>query len=320
MASTIEHRTVTVNDVSFHVAIATPSGSDEPDAPVPRGPVVCLHGFPEGWQSWRPMMRELPDIAFYAPDLRGYPISDYPRDGYDVFTLTDDIRLLLDELGLDNPTLMTHDWGGFLGWIFAHRFPDRLSRLAVVNCPHPRTLVRAVLKFEDFQTLRIPWVPAFLIPWLPEALLTTGPGRKLLELSFTLREGSQGDMDTDLVREIVHRYQHAEDLRGAINYYRQFVSTMLNKESRARLGAIFDNPITVPVTQIWGKDCLALSSRVARRSDRDAGCPVEWRPLEGIGHFVELEAPELLAAELDRLLRSGRSPVRRKKARRTTAA
>ena len=63
---------------------------------------------------------------------------------------------------------MSHDWGGALGWIFAHRYSHLIRRLAVVNCPHPKTLVRAVLHFEDFQTIRIPWVPIFEIPWLPD--------------------------------------------------------------------------------------------------------------------------------------------------------
>jgi hypothetical protein len=29
---------------------------------------------------------------------------------------------------------------------------------------------------------------------------------------------------------------------------------------------------------------------------------VEWRPLAGVGHFVDLEAPSALVAELRRLL------------------
>ncbi|MDC0664124.1 alpha/beta fold hydrolase [Marinobacter sp. SS21] len=302
MNCVIEHRNLSIDDLCFHVAVSRPVGRVGRPAPLSRGPVFCLHGFPEGWLGWRPLMRQLPDVACYAPDLRGYPISDYPDSGYDIFTLTDDIRQLMDALDLERPLLLGHDWGGALGWLFAHRFPDRISRLVVVNCTHPRTLVRAVLRFRDLQTLRIPWVPPFQVPWLPEALLTTAAGRKLLELSFTLRAGSRGQMDHDLVREIVQRFARAEDMRGPINYYRAFVRTLLHGRQRTRLDALYQTPIQVPVSLVWGLEDRALSARVAQDSEQDAGCPVEWRPLAGIGHFVDLEAPELLAAELDRLL------------------
>lgn len=300
MSNRIRIRRIQVNDIWLQVA------SSGPEQPSPQaGPaVLCLHGFPEGWQGWRPLMRSMPEVTFYAPELRGYPASAPVRDGLDVFTLTEDIDALISALGLVKPLLLSHDWGGALGWIFAHRYPERIRQLVVVNCTHPRTLVRAVFGFEDFQTLRIPWVPPFQIPYLPERFLSTRLGRKLLELSFTLREGSQGHMDRDLVREIVNRFSTTAAMRGPIDYYRAIVRTLLHRDSRARLEAIYAQPIRVPVTLVWGLEDGALSAEVAQNSHRDAGCAVDWRPLAGIGHFVDLEAPELLAAELRRVLNS----------------
>ena len=46
----------------------------------------------------------------------------------------------------------------------------------------------------------------------------------------------------------------------------------------------------------------ALSSKVAFKSGKDAGCEIEIRPLPGVGHFVDLEAPDKLAQEVTRLL------------------
>jgi pimeloyl-ACP methyl ester carboxylesterase len=208
MSNHIRIQRIKVNDTWLQVAS---SGPDK----APSGPaVLCLHGFPEGWQGWRPLMRLMPEVTFYAPELRGYPASAEVRDGFDVFSLTEDIDALIQALGLVRPLLLSHDWGGALGWIYAHRYPTRISQLVVVNCTHPRTLVRAVLGFEDFQTLRIPWVPPFQIPYLPERFLSSRLGRKLLELSFTLREGSHGRMDRDLVREMVNRFSSVAAMRG----------------------------------------------------------------------------------------------------------
>jgi pimeloyl-ACP methyl ester carboxylesterase len=293
MTTTIEHRAVQANGITFHVATSGPS-----DGP----PVLCLHGFPEGWMSWRPVMRQLPEARLYAPDLRGYGETERPRDGYDVFTLTDDIAALIRALGLDRPVLVSHDWGGALAWIFAHRYSHLVKRFAVVNCPHPRTLVRAVLHFEDFQTIRIPWVPIFEIPWLPELFLSTALGRWVLKLSFTIREGRKGTMDVSLVDELVARFQTPADARPPIQYYREMVSTQIWPAKRARLEAVYRTPITAPATLIWAAKDGALSARVAMNSELDAGCPVDLRPLPGIGHFVSLEAPSELAREIRRLL------------------
>jgi epoxide hydrolase 4 len=293
MAINIEHRSVQANGITFHVAIAGLN-----DAPS----VFCLHGFPEGWMSWRPVMEALSEVRLYAPDLRGYGATERPRGGYDVFTLTDDIRALIQVLGIDKPILVSHDWGGALGWIFAHRYSHLIRKLVVVNCPHPKTLVRAVLHFEDFQTIRIPWVPIFEIPWLPEFFLTTELGRRGLKLSFTLREGRPGTMNVALVDELVARFQKPEDMRGPISYYREMVRTQLVPAKRARLEAVYATPITVPVTLVWGAKDGALSARVAMNSGVDAGCYVECRPLPGVGHFVTLEASDKLALEIQRLL------------------
>jgi pimeloyl-ACP methyl ester carboxylesterase len=246
-----------------------------------------------------------------APDLRGYGETERPPGGYDVFTLTDDVRALIETLGLDRPVLVGHDWGGAIAWIFAHRYSDLISQLVVVNCTHPRTLVRAVLHVEDLQPFRIPWVPFFELPWLPERLIATSVGRALLRLSFTIREGSPGTMDRALVDELVARFRGPGDTRPPIDYYRSMVLGLLLPGRRRRLEAVYDRPITVPTTLVWGERDGALSAKVARKSDRDAGCPVEWRPLAGVGHFVSLEAPDRLAAEIRRVARPARRTRRR---------
>jgi pimeloyl-ACP methyl ester carboxylesterase len=293
MTANIEHARVHANGIDFHVAVA---GN-------PHGPsILCLHGFPEGWMSWRPVMERLEEARIYAPDLRGYGETAHSRDGYDVFTLTDDVRALIHQLQLDRPLLVSHDWGGAVGWIFAHRYSYLIRKLVVVNCTHPRTLVRAALRGQDWQPFRIPWVLPFQIPWFPEAFLTTGLGGRLLRWSFTVREGRKGSMDVGLLDEILAHFQDSSDLRGPIQYYREFARTLIFPGLRERLEAVYARPVSVPVTMVWGQKDGALSEKVARQSGEDAGCWLDWRPLPGVGHFVDLEAPTDLTAEIRRVL------------------
>src|SRR5512144_1595633 len=82
-AARIEHKHIEANGLTFHVAVGGPA-----DAP----PVLCLHGFPEGWMSWRPLIDALPNANVHAPDLPGDPRTTGMRQRYDVFTLPADIR------------------------------------------------------------------------------------------------------------------------------------------------------------------------------------------------------------------------------------
>jgi pimeloyl-ACP methyl ester carboxylesterase len=111
-------------------------------------------------------------------------------------------------------------------------------------------------------------------------------------------------MDRALVDELVGRFQKPRDLRGPASYYRQMVATVLLPKRRARLYRTYDTPVTVPVTAVWGQEDEALTERIGKKSARDAGCEVEWRPLPGVGHFVDLEAPDALASEIERAARS----------------
>jgi pimeloyl-ACP methyl ester carboxylesterase len=292
---------VRANGITFHVAVSGPE-----DAPA----VLCLHGFPEGWMSWRATMKRLDGLSVYAPDLRGYGRTDRPSHGYDVITLTDDVAALIEALELQRPLLVGHDWGGALAWIFAHRYSEQIEGLVVVNCTHPRTLVRAVLRCEDWQTFRIPWVPFFEIPVVPEQLIATPIGRRLLKLSFTIRQGKPGTMNIGVVDDFVRRFRGPGDVRPPISYYRQMVLTQLLPGRRGQLDEIYRRPITAPTTLVWGMKDGALSAKVAKQSYKDAGCPVAWRPLAGVGHFVDLEAPDKLADEIARVAAGGGSRTR----------
>lgn len=288
----IEHRQIEANGITFHVAV---SGRED------ALPILCLHGFPEGWMSWRHIMDLLPDCRIYAPDLRGYPGSTYAKSGYDVFTLTDDVKALIEALDIRGALLVGHDWGGELGWLFAHRYSDTIRRLVVVNGTHPKTLIRAVFTCEDLQTFRLPWVPFFQIPFVPEHFIATGLGRKVLRWSFLIREGQPGTMDRNLVDELVNRFQRARDIRGPIEYYRTFIRTLLFPSRRRQLYALYNTPISVPVTLVWGMKDGALPPSIAIKSFNDAGCAGEWRPLPGVNHFVDLEAWMKLADEIRRV-------------------
>jgi pimeloyl-ACP methyl ester carboxylesterase len=130
--SRIEFRKLPLStEVTLNVGL-----SGDPDAPA----VILLHGFPESHRTWRELEPRLGGrLRLVMPDQRGFAGSDKPADvkAYKSEKLIDDSFALADALGLERFALVGHDWGGVLAWSAALRGDPRLTRLAIINAPHP---------------------------------------------------------------------------------------------------------------------------------------------------------------------------------------
>jgi pimeloyl-ACP methyl ester carboxylesterase len=114
--------------------------------------VILLHGFPESHRTWREVASRLEDDLFLImPDQRGFAGSDLPQDtgGYKTDLLIDDIFALADALNLEQFALVGHDWGGAIAWGAALRGDSRLTRLAIVNSPHPVVFQKSLIESEE---------------------------------------------------------------------------------------------------------------------------------------------------------------------------
>src|SRR5262249_42602716 len=65
---------------------------------------------------------------------------------YQMPNLVEDVRALAAALmkttGGEKFTLVAHDWGGVVAWVFAALHPEMLDRLVIVNAPHPTIFAR----------------------------------------------------------------------------------------------------------------------------------------------------------------------------------
>ncbi|XP_073259123.1 epoxide hydrolase 4-like [Porites lutea] len=103
--------------------------------------MLCIHGFPEFWYSWRYQLKAFSDnFRMVAVDLRGYGESDSPkgREHYKTSLLVNDIKEIIEALDYKSCTLLSHDWGGALAWSFAHMHPEFVDKLIACNIPHLR--------------------------------------------------------------------------------------------------------------------------------------------------------------------------------------
>src|SRR5216684_1800589 len=100
--------------------------------------VVLIHGFGNTGDMWSPMAAELAkDHTVVVPDLRGMGLSSHPAGGYDKWTQAGDIRAVLDKLGIDRADIVGHDIGTMVAYAYAARYPDKTTRLIVMDSPVP---------------------------------------------------------------------------------------------------------------------------------------------------------------------------------------
>ncbi|MEJ2277049.1 MAG: alpha/beta hydrolase [Candidatus Lokiarchaeota archaeon] len=125
-----EEKYIDSNEVKLHTLIF---GSGKP--------VILLHGFPDFWYGWKDIILGLKEeFKLIVPDLRGYNLSDKPenQESYKIQYLIEDVRSICQTLQLEKVTLIGHDWGGMIAWIFAEQHPELLNKLIILNAPHPK--------------------------------------------------------------------------------------------------------------------------------------------------------------------------------------
>jgi len=100
-------------------------------------PIVFVHEFAGDCRSWEHQVRYFARyyrcITFNA---RGYPPSDVPKDGerYSQARARDDIRSVLDALGIDKAHVVGLSMGGFATLHFGFTYPDRARSLVIAGC------------------------------------------------------------------------------------------------------------------------------------------------------------------------------------------
>ena len=224
--------------------------------------ILFVHGFPEFWFEWHEQLAEFgKDYFAVAPDLRGFNLSDMPSDParYKPKLIIDDLRLLIAELGYEQCVMVAHDWGGAIAWSFALALPQLLSRLVIINAPHPYLFMKALANDPAQQAA------SAYMNWLR----ADGSEKALAKDDFAMMEGFLTGMGKSpapwFAGETRQRYHDcwARGLTGGVNYYR---ASPLHPPTAGQPGAARlegqmkpeDFCIRVPTKVIWGENDMAL--------------------------------------------------------------
>lgn len=283
----MQDATIEANGIRFHYV-----EQGIPGAPL----VLLLHGFPEFWYSWRHQIPALSEhFRVVAPDLRGYNLTEKPDTGYDMGTLTTDIKALIEALGEKKAILVAHDWGGAIAWAFAYRYPEMLEKLVILNAPHPVRFAEE-LRSNPQQILKSWYIAFFQIPWLPESFIALND-YDFIEAAFRHPQVRPGSFSNEDIRQYKQAAARPGALTSAVNYYRSlFDVTRLGE--MGELEARYNEPLTCPTMVIWGTRDFALETSLTSNLDRFFAGPFRLELLPDCSHWVQQEDP----TEVNRLL------------------
>jgi len=266
--------------------------------------VMLLHGFPESHRTWRELAPLLDrDLFLVMPDQRGFAGSDRPQDVDDYRTdvLIDDLFALADALGLERFALVGHDWGGAVAWGAALRGDRRLTRLAIVNAPHPVIFQKSLVESAD-QRAASQYINAFRAPGFAKLVEAKG-------FEWFFERTFSAHVELALIPEAEKRQYLADwSQPGAFD-------AMLNWYRAAKVvvpppGVTVPLPdwllrafpkVRIPTLVIWGmKDTALLPLQLDGLDALVDDLSVMRIPQAG--HFAPWEAPDEVAAALQPFL------------------
>ena len=111
--------------------------TDDPTTPVPV--VLAVHGITGNHRCWPMLADSLKGHRIIAPDLRGRGRSSAVGGPYGMVTHAEDLIRALDAQGLEAATFVGHSLGAFVTLVAAHRYPDRVEGLILVDGGLPMT-------------------------------------------------------------------------------------------------------------------------------------------------------------------------------------
>lgn len=220
-----------------------------------------------------------------APDLRGWGESDKPNDGYDIYTLSDDIHEFIQTLKLDNVNIIGHDWGAPVGYAVAARYQDRIKTLTLIEASMPGIGGENLLDFSE------KWTPLWFFPFLatPELSqqLITGKEKQFYE--WILRHMAVNP-DVAFTQDDLDHYVSINSAAGISNATFQYYSNVY--KTAAQIKELSKSMLSIPVMVVGAERSLGNWMIDAVRN---AFAPqARGFVMQNCGHVIPEEKPEEL--------------------------
>jgi len=243
------------------------------------GPAVLLvHGWPDSIHLWQQQIPILLNAGYrvIALDLPGFGESDRPteRDAYKLLAIVGYIKSILATLGVERVSIVGHDWGAAISWLFATFFPAQVERLVTLSVGHP-----LAGREEGLQQWEKHWYFLwFLFPGVAETNFPKNNWSLFREFLH-----GQGEIE-----HYIEDLSRPGALAATLNMYRANVSPAAIGEPSAQPLP----PIQCPTLGIWGDRDFAMSESQMVNSSKYVKGSWQYERIEGAGHWLTTDAPE----------------------------
>ena len=271
---------IDIGDLSFDALIAGPSSGE---------PVMLLHGFPNTNYQWREQIVALAeaDFSVIAPNQRGYSSGARPIgiESYTSEKLVEDVRQIADALNWETFHLAGHDWGAFIAWEFAGKYPSRLRTLIPISVPHPEAFAIALADPNGKQAEMSSYVEFFQQAESTSAFLTDSAS--LLKSIY-----ESAGLSTEEMEPYLQVLGKPEALDAALNWYRaNSFSPPLDQATNRRSHT---PDIETPTMYIWSTEDTALGRQGAELTSSFVSGEYRYEVFEGVNHWITEIAAEQL--------------------------
>jgi len=250
--------------------------------------VVLIHGFGNTGDMWSPMAATLAkDHTVVVPDLRGMGLSSHPAGGYDKWTQAGDMRAVLDKLGIDRADIVAHDIGTMVAYAYATRYPDKTSRLVIMDSPIP-----GIPPWN--QIVRLPALWHFNFGGPDAERLVAGRERIYLDRFWNEFAGDPSKIDEATRRHYAAIYARPGAMHSA---FAQFLA-IAQKDEADNLKAM-QTKLTMPVLAIGAEKAFGANVAVVMRN---AATNVQEFIVPNAGHWLMEEAPAATIAAVQDFL------------------
>ena len=253
--------------------------------------ILCIHGNPTWSFYYRSIVSRFSGTyRVVAVDHVGCGLSDKPqRYRYSLTQHTANLIQLIDELNLQQVTLVVHDWGGAIGLGAAVERADRFRKLMVLNtAAFPPTYIP-----RRIAACRIPFVGSWAIRYLnafARSAIVMAIDR-LPKLSKNARDGLLAPYDSPFNRVAIDGF--VRDIPMSPKHPTWNVLMQLERDLQKLSG--------LPIRFVWGMRDWCFRPECMERMNL-AWPNATRRELKDVGHYVMEEAPTEVLEELEKLV------------------
>ena len=261
-----------------------------------KGPlVVLIHGYPDfsgTWTQLTPVLNSAYRVV--ALDTRGYNLSDHPDgvENYEMPKLVADVDAVIAAEGYKTATVLGHDWGGSIAWMYAFTHPEKLDNLIILSTPHP-ILFMQQMQTNPAQQASSQYARNFQKEGSEAALTAEGLAARV--------------KDPEMHAKYVEAFKRSS-FAGMMNYYRANYPRTVGPGAKRPF--VPDNPplIPVPLLVIAGMKDAALLPEGHAGTWNKAAKDSTVVMIPDAGHFVQQDAAALVNGTIRSWLDLRRKP------------